>query len=56
MTPYLLAGALHRFGRDAAIYIAHMEPGREEETMREISRVSNSVKPIMLSRSDVLEF
>lgn len=56
MTPYLLAEALHRFGRDAVIYIAHMEPGREEETMREISTVSNSVNLVMLSRSDVLEF
>lgn len=56
MTPELLATALRRLRRNVAIYIVHMEPGKEAETMREIGEVADTFHPAMLKRGDVLEF
>jgi len=56
MTPGLLAAGLRRLQRNAAIYIVHMEPGREAEAMREIGEVAAAFRPVMLKRGDVLEF
>jgi ribonuclease BN (tRNA processing enzyme) len=56
MTPELLAAGLSRLRRNAAIYIVHMEPGREAETMRQIGEVAAAFRPTMLERGDVLEF
>lgn len=56
MTPELLAIALRRLRRNVAIYIVHMEPGKEAEAMREIGEVADTFRPAMLKRGDVLEF
>lgn len=56
MTPELLATALRRLRRNVVIYIVHMEPGKEAETMREIGEVADTFRPAMLARGDVLEF
>ena len=56
MTPSLVAKGLNRLARPASIYITHMEPGRQEETMHEIMAVANSFKPLMLKEGQVIEF
>lgn len=56
MTPDLLADGLRRLGRDVTLYIVHMEPGREAETMREIGEAAAAFRPAMLEKGDVIEF
>jgi len=56
MTPDLLAAGLRQLRRKVAIYIVHMEPGMEDETMREIGEAAAVFRPAMLKRGDVLEF
>jgi len=56
MTPELLAAGLRRLRGNPAIYVVHMEPGREAESMRQIGAVAAAFWPAMLNRGDVLEF
>jgi len=56
MIPDLLGFALRQFRRNINLYVVHMEPGREDETMREIYAATGVLRPVMLKRGDVLEF
>lgn len=55
MTATLLAQGLHLLQHPAQLYIAHMEAGHEEETLREIHAAAGTYRPEPLQRGHVFE-
>lgn len=56
MTADLLAQGLNLLQRPVELFIAHMESGREQETMREVQQAAEKFKPERLKRGMVFEF
>lgn len=54
-TANLLAQGLHLLQRPVELYIAHMEAGFEDITMREVMQAAGEFKPRMLQRGQVFE-
>lgn len=55
MTANLLAQGLRQLQRPVALFIVHMEAGREQETMREVQQSAAEFRPQSLQRGQVLE-
>jgi ribonuclease BN (tRNA processing enzyme) len=55
MTPALLAEGLGRLRRPVQVFITHLEPGREDETMEEILRCAAGNLPAPLRQGQVFE-
>ncbi len=56
MTAELLAKGLRLLQRPAQLFIVHMEPGREKDTMHEVRQAAKKCNPQMLRRGMVFEF
>jgi len=52
----LLAQGLARLSCPAAVYVTHMEPGREEQTWSEVLQAAGQHRPQPLQRGRVFEF
>jgi hypothetical protein len=56
MTAELLAQGLRLLKRPVELCIVHMEAGREEDTLRELSTAIAEFRPIPVQQGQVFEF
>jgi ribonuclease BN (tRNA processing enzyme) len=56
MTAELLAKGMRLLRRPVQLFIAHMETGREQETLREVMQAVGEFDPQMLHRGKIFEF